>query len=127
MHQELSKLFTYAHKNKNKYMDSITLTFPQTLNVSIQIGDTAYYTNDLNGNAIVQIGAVTNVLPSSIVVDIPNNVVRPLLTSFILFSKTNAANQGNLKGYYLEATFANDSTNKAEMFSVGSDILVSSK
>ena len=108
-------------------MDSITLTFPQTLNVSIQIGDTAYYTNDLNGNAIVQIGAVTNVLPSSLVVDIPNNVVRPLLTSFILFSKTNAANQGNLKGYYLEATFANDSTNKAEMFSVGSDILVSSK
>ena len=69
-------------------MDSITLTFPQTLNVSIQIGDTAYYTNDLNGNAIVQIGAVTNVLPSSIVVDIPNNVVRPLLTSFILFSKS---------------------------------------
>ena len=108
-------------------MDSITLTFPQPLNVSIQIGDTAYYTNDPNGRDIVQIGIVTDVLQNSIVVDIPNNVVRPLLTSFILFSKTNAANQGSLKGYYLEATFANDSTKKAELFSVGADIFVSSK
>ena len=108
-------------------MDSITLTFPQSLNVSMQIGDTAYYTNDPNGRDIVQIGVITSISASSIDVDIPSNVVRPLLTSFILFSKTNAANQGNLKGYYLEATFANDSTNKAEMFSVGSDILVSSK
>ncbi|MGY8864789.1 MAG: hypothetical protein ACKVJK_04070 [Methylophagaceae bacterium] len=108
-------------------MDSITLTFPQPLNVSIQKGDTAYYTNDINGNAIVQIGIVTNVLSNSIDVDIPTNVVRPLLTSFILFSKTNEANQSNLKGYYLEATFINDSANKAELFSVGSEIFVSSK
>jgi hypothetical protein len=72
-------------------------------------------------------GIVTDVLQNSIVVDIPNNVVRPLLTSFILFSKTNAANQGSLKGYYLEATFANDSTKKAELFSVGADVFESSK
>ena len=45
----------------------------------------------------------------------------------VLFSKTNAANQGSLKGYYLEATFANDSTKKAELFSVGADVFESSK
>ena len=108
-------------------MDSITLTFPQSLNVSIQIGDTAYYTNDLNGQDIVQIGAITGMSLNTIDVDIPSNVVRPLLTSFILFSKTNSANQGNLKGYYLEVTFANDSNKKAELFSVGSEIFESSK
>ncbi len=108
-------------------MDSITLAFPQSLNVSIQIGDTAYYTNDLNGRDIVQIGVITSISSNSIDVDIPNNVVRPLLTSFILFSKTNSANQGNLKGYYLEVTFANDSNKKAELFSVGSEIFESSK
>ena len=69
-------------------MDSITLAFPQSLNVSMQIGDTAYYTNDLNGKDIVQIGVITSISSNSIDVDIPNNVVRPLLTSFILFSKT---------------------------------------
>ena len=108
-------------------MDSITLTFPQPLNVSIQVGDTVYYTNDLNGRNIIQIGVATSISSNSIAVDIPSDVVRPLLTSFILFSKTNAANQGNLKGYYLEATFANDSDKKAELFSIGSDILISSK
>ena len=29
-------------------MDEITLTFPQPLNVSVQVGDTAYYTNDIS-------------------------------------------------------------------------------
>ena len=108
-------------------MDSITLTFPQPLNVSIQIGDTAYYTNDPNGRDIVQIGVIKSISPNSIDVDIPNNVVRPLLTSFILFSKTNSANQGNLKGYYLRVTFENDSDKTAELFSVGSEIFESSK
>ena len=42
-------------------MDSITLTFPKPLNVSVQIGDTAYYTNDLNGETITQIGEITDV------------------------------------------------------------------
>ena len=40
-------------------MASITLTFPQPLNVSVQIGDTAYFTNDINGNDIQKIGIIT--------------------------------------------------------------------
>ena len=35
-------------------MDEITLEFPMPLNVSVQIGDTAYYTDDLNGREIVK-------------------------------------------------------------------------
>ena len=37
-------------------MPSITLTFPNSINVSAQVGDTAYYTNDVNGETIVEIG-----------------------------------------------------------------------
>ena len=40
-------------------MDSITLTFPEAIQVSVQIGDTAYFTNDVNGVDIKEIGVVT--------------------------------------------------------------------
>ena len=34
---------------KNKYMVSITINFANKIQNSVQTGDTAYYTNDLNG------------------------------------------------------------------------------
>jgi hypothetical protein len=108
-------------------MDSITLTFPKPLNVSVQIGDTAYYTNDLNGETIVQIGEVTSVSTYSINCNIAASTPRPTNTSFILFSKTNAANISGLTGYFAEAVFKNNSTEKIELFSIGSEIFESSK
>lgn len=108
-------------------MDSITLTFPKPLNVSVQIGDTAYYTNDLNGETITQIGEITDVGVYSIDCNINSSTPRPTNTSFILFSKTNAANISGLTGYFAEAVFKNDSTDKIELFSVGSEIFESSK
>jgi hypothetical protein len=108
-------------------MDSITLTFPKPLNVSVQIGDTAYYTNDLNGETITQIGEITDVGVYSIDCNISSSTPRPTNTSFILFSKTNAANISGLTGYFAEAVFKNDSTDKIELFSVGSEIFESSK
>jgi hypothetical protein len=108
-------------------MDSITLTFPKPLNVSVQIGDIAYYTNDLNGETITQIGEITDVGVYSIDCNISSSTPRPTNTSFILFSKTNAANISGLTGYFAEAVFKNDSTDKIELFSVGSEIFESSK
>ena len=40
-------------------MDQITLTFPNPLNVSIQVGDTTYYSNDVNGADIQVMGLIT--------------------------------------------------------------------
>ena len=110
-------------------MDSITLTFPQTLNVSIQVGDTAYYSNDVNGVDIQVMGLITAIdrASNSVTTEIDANTIRPTLTSFILFSKTASVNTNGLKGYYAEMQFKNDSVDYAELFSVGSDILVSSK
>ena len=108
-------------------MDLITLTFPKVLNVSVQIGDTAYYTNDVNGKEIVLIGAITSVTNNSITVEIDPSTVRPLTTSFILFSKTAEVNTSGVKGYYAEVQFKNNSVKEAELFSVGSEVVESSK
>jgi len=53
-----------------------------------------------------------------------NGVVRA--NDFIMFSKYNESN-GDIKGYYAEVKFVNNSTDKAELFSVGSEITESSK
>jgi hypothetical protein len=110
-------------------MDSITLTFPQPLNVSIQVGDAVYYSNDVNGVDIQVIGLITAIdrALNSITAGIDSDTIRPTTDSFILFSKTASVNTNGLKGYYAEMQFKNDSVDYAELFSVGSDILVSSK
>ena len=108
-------------------MDSITLTFPNPINVSVQVGDTAYYTDDLNGTTIVLIGTITAVTMYSITVDTLTTAIRPTLTSFILFSKNNETNVNALTGYCAEVQFRNDSTKIAEMYSVASEVFVSSK
>ena len=110
-------------------MDSITLTFPNHLNVSIQVGDTTYYSNDVNGTDIQVMGLITGVdrALNSVTTEIDPNTTRPTLNSFILFSKTASVNTSGLKGYYAEIQFKNNSTDYAELFSVGSDIVVSSK
>tara|TARA_R110002033_G_scaffold151546_1_gene188193 strand:- start:358 stop:687 length:330 start_codon:yes stop_codon:yes gene_type:complete len=109
-------------------MASITLTFPQPLNVSVQIGDTAYFTNDINGDDIQKIGIITGIpSASSITCNIASDQIRPTLTSFILFSKTASVNTSGLKGYYAEMQLKNDSLDYAELFLVGSEIFESSK
>jgi len=54
------------------------------------------------------------------------NTVTPTTGDFIMFSKYNQSN-GDIKGYYAEVKFVNNSTTKAELFSVGSEVTESSK
>jgi hypothetical protein len=110
-------------------MDLITLTFTQPLNVSIQVGDTTYYSNDINGVDIQVMGVITAIdrVLNTVTTEIDPSAARPTLNSFILFSKTASVNTNGLKGYYAEMQFKNNSTDYAELFSVGADIVVSSK
>jgi len=108
-------------------MDEIILTFPQPINVSVQVGDTAYYTNDINGVDIAIIGRITAITTYTVTADIDPYQIRPTLSSFILFSKTADVNTSGLKGYYAEAQIKNDSIEYAELFLVGSEIFESSK
>ena len=42
-------------------MDQITLTFSQPIQVSVQIGDILYYTDDPMGTTVVKIGDVASI------------------------------------------------------------------
>jgi len=108
-------------------MATITLTFLKPINVSVQVGDIAYYTDDVNGDNISYIGAIVAAHSKSIDVEIAPNSSRPSLSSFILFSKTAEVNTSGIKGYYAEIQFMNNSESEAELFAVGSEVVESSK
>ena len=131
------------------------LFFDQSLNVSIQVGDTAYYvrtqdssvttvpgvastTFKINSNNIQEVGEVWNVYETSIVCRFLCNynaggsspdcdIHIPNIGDFIMFSKDNAANMSSILGYYAEVEMVNDSNYKAKLFAVSTDISESSK
>ena len=51
----------------------------------------------------------------------------PALGDFIMFSKDNKVNLSSLSGYYSSIKLRNNSKDEAEMFSVGTDFVESSK
>lgn len=51
----------------------------------------------------------------------------PEINDFIMFSKDNAANMTSILGYYAEVEMINDSTEKAKLFAVSTDVSESSK
>ena len=125
-------------------MATITMVFPDPLNVSLQIGDTAYYvpTNthggfltSLNSGAtaeetIVEIGAVASITQNTNTITVTTSLTTanlPTTSHYIFFSKDNKANLSSLLGYYSLLKLRNNSIEKSEIFSVGTDWVESSK
>ena len=130
----------------------ITITFPNPINVSVQTGDIAYYLNNVtnlgtgelfsghiptahnhsNYNDIIQIGEIVSIDQTANSITCfwnpnPPMALFPRIGDFIMFSKDNKANLSSLLGYYAEVQFVNNSSTKAELFSVGADMFISSK
>jgi len=126
-------------------MASLSLTFPDPLNVSLAIGDTAYYvatntkggflTTQQSGNTneetIVKIGVVSAINQTTNTITIATNTLQsnqlPTTSSYIFFSKDNKVNSSSILGYYAEVTFKNNSTTEAELYSIGCVVGESSK
>ena len=119
-------------------MAVIELQFPNALNTSLQVGDIVYYCNPVDSgkgsittntfNDIVKLGDCSSISANSIQVqNIPQTIDPPTVGSFILFSKNNEVNLSTLKGYFALTELRNNSTVEAELFSVGVDIVESSK
>jgi hypothetical protein len=126
-------------------MPYATLTFEAPLNVSCQVGDTAYYVSTSSGTtadggftnqsgSIVEIGSIRQINNASS--SAPTILVDTILgyaelngqnDKFILFNKDNKANMSSPVGYYASVKMANNSTTAAELFSVGMDSFESSK
>ena len=66
------------------------------------------------------------VIGGQITVD-ESNGTSPGVNDFIMFAKDTRVNLSGLVGYYAEVKISNNSTEKAEMFSIASEISVSSK
>ena len=135
-------------------MPTVTLNFSHNINVSVQIGDIAYYVQTIpfpdqvagqNGNwastttphmtrdkeSIRMIGPITSLATKMIVCEMDVGLATqygpPQPSDFIMFSKDNKANLSSLLGYYCLANIKNNSTEKAELFGIGADFIESSK
>ena len=111
-------------------------------NVSVQVGDEAWFvytentgssghyvknstTGSLSTNGDpVKIGTITEVGSGYITVDSGMDVPA---NSFLMFKKSSVANDTSLLGYYAEVKLSNNSTEKAELFALNSEITASSK
>ena len=103
-----------------------------------------FQTNDENED-FVEIGEVLSIdnttslsdgtLTTSIEFDIDPSVELPTLIDFIFFSKNDKSNTGintnvnktSLLGYYAKARFRNTDSNKAEIYTVNTEVNESSK
>ena len=120
-------------------------------NVSVQVRDEAWFvfvkntqSKKIVGNTIslstthstgvlgtqpsgdpIKIGTITEVGPGSVTVETPINI--PPINSFLMFKKSSVANDTSLLGYYAEVELSNNSTEKAELFALNSEITASSK
>jgi|TARA_R100000808_G_C2115595_1_gene128336 hypothetical protein len=135
-------------------MPVVRLTFNYPINVSVQLGDVVYYcetlpvgpnrvwaggtTPHLQGDqsGIFIIGDVVGIyqwdgVMSWIDADMDdtwfNSHGPPGPNDFIMFSKDNKVNLSTMSGYYAIARWSNNSTDEAELFTVGADIYESSK
>ena len=97
-------------------------------NSSLQVHDKAWKSvPDANGfgSEKVLIGEITEIGVDYIEINSPLTSVDP--DDFIMFNKDNKVNKNSLVGYYAEIKLENNSSSKAELFSIGSEITESSK
>ena len=112
-------------------MPTTDLTFPNDINVSVQIGDIIYYTpTTLNGihntaGTIIELGFVTAINGNTITVDYIAALPQP--GDFIMFAKDRSVNMSSLLGYFAKFRIRNNSQDKAEMYSIAVDMIESSK
>tara|TARA_R110002020_G_scaffold145170_1_gene318426 strand:- start:49 stop:405 length:357 start_codon:yes stop_codon:yes gene_type:complete len=117
----------------------ITINFTGNINNdSLQIGDMAYFItpSSLGGfnqstNTPILIGSIEAITVNSIDVDETIQTITPPLfpgaNDFIMFAKDSRINLSGLVGYYAEIEMKNNSNKEIEMFSIGSEITLSSK
>jgi hypothetical protein len=114
-------------------MASITISFNNAIQDSVQIGDIAYYSSTSSvggfttGGAIVEMGSITALSEFTLTCNIPDSETRPSGTDFILFSKDNRVNMASISGYFAEIELTNNATIPCELFQVSSEVVISSK
>ena len=125
-------------------MPVMEFPFSQTINSSVQVGDTLYYVStqvvgifDVANPITTMIGEIiaieestdeqTGITTTTISANINDETTPPVDGDFLFFSKDNIANLTSILGYYGKARFKNNSREKAELFATACDVVESSK
>jgi hypothetical protein len=118
-------------------MPTMTLTFTNEIQTSVQVGDMVLYCNPsgVGGfstsptSGVVMLGACVSIDAGRLAMEVnyANGTIFPTTSSFILFSKDKYSNPSGVLGYYAEVCFKNNSTDEAELFGVNTDMFMSSK
>lgn len=120
-------------------MASINLTFPSPINISCKVGDVAYFVNTFsNGTGGFTVAGQTNLIGiiNTITVGSTATVLNiemegPLadavtINDFVFFSKNNAVEIASILGYFAKATWKNNSTAPAELYTTAFEVEESS-
>jgi len=118
----------------------ISMTFNGQINFSAQVGDIVYYSLPTSGSTVggydlaqlnqtFLLGPILGISDNSITVEYENSIsTAPPPGAFISFVKDKRINTSSLVGYYSEVKLINNARDcDIELFSIGSDIKVSSK
>jgi hypothetical protein len=109
--------------------NSTKIVFATPIGSILNIGDTAYGATLAAGVATTEpflIGEITAKLSTSITVDASSGgSTVPTVGQFIMFIKNAVAESNGARGYFLQFTLKNDSTDPVELFSVGSSVMKS--
>jgi len=109
--------------------NSTKIVFATPIGSILNIGDTAYGATLAAGVATTEpflIGEITAKSSTSITVDASSGgSTVPTVGQFIMFIKNAVAESNGARGYFLQFTLKNDSTDPVELFSVGSSVMKS--
>ena len=121
----------------------VKFNFPiESLNSSLQVGDTIYYVPTPPNPTSYDIGSLSNTQEYGVLtaiteittpggagfkLTIDSSLTSPITNNYLMFAKEKKINTTSLLGYYADIKFINNSRDKAELFSVGSEITESSK
>ena len=112
----------------------------QLANMSLQVGDEAYFVPvaniaNINGQTSSSdqplfLGIISGIGSDFIVLDdnsLSADASSLAADDYIMFSKNKIVNNASMLGYYAEVQLKNSSTTKAELFALSSEVIASSK
>ena len=117
--QGLGSLTSQAIVGSNR-----VFTFNFNLNKDIQINDNLYY---VDSSSVKQdLGKITAINTAAKTITVVNTSEAPQSSAYMFYVKDAKFNTSGVLGYYAETKFKNTSTANKELYSVGSEVSISS-
>ena len=126
----ITVLLNITHLNDSLQVGDLVYTVPTI----VQPGSNNAQSATINTGVPNRVGILSRITinnPNQVTLDIDetqpaSNIYAPGPNDFLMFSKYSQTD-GDVIGYYAQAKFINNSKEKAEIYSVGSEVIINSK